>query len=232
MDNRTTKETIRGNLLKYQGEKGLSVQEFADEIGVSRNSLGFWLRGERTPSAENLADIRKATGLSIDYLLGLAPSPASDPSIREICEYSGLPPESVEALHYIKNAPFNSPTYEVVAPALSFINRGLGHYYEMLKCVNPHLVEEYINRVEPVFSPLEAWITGTGDPEEIKIGEHTARKDDIFRELCFSRLKAILEDIAEQDGTFAETMKQTEALQEIEYERMENEPDDDEEESE
>ena len=102
MKERTTKEIIRDNLLAYQGEEGLSVQELADKIGISRNTLGFWLRADRAPSAENLADIRKATGKSIDFLLGLAPSPATDPKIRDICEYTGLSEQSVKALHELK----------------------------------------------------------------------------------------------------------------------------------
>ena len=170
MDNRTTKEIIRDNLLKYQGENGLSVQEFADKIGVSRNSLGFWLRADRTPSAENLADIRKATGISIDYLLGLAPSPASDPAIREICEYTGLSPESVKALHNITNGGSYLFAEEEANKTQSFINRvfcHVRHQYEWRKGLiekwpaearNKHK-EERLLCIENIFALCENWIT-------------------------------------------------------------------------
>ena len=123
MKERTTKEIIRDNLLAYQGEEGLSVQELADRIGISRNTLGFWLRADRAPSAENLADIRKATGKSIDFLLGLAPSPATDPKIRDICEYTGLSEESVKALHLYKEGLKANAEYETYEDCIANTER-------------------------------------------------------------------------------------------------------------
>ena len=52
----------------------MSGNEFADSIGIPPQTVGFWLRGARSPSAENVARIARKWHISADWLLGLAPT--------------------------------------------------------------------------------------------------------------------------------------------------------------
>ena len=49
---------------------GLTLDEFAKELGVSRATLGFWEQGKFQPSHEMLIRLSDIFGVSVDYLLG------------------------------------------------------------------------------------------------------------------------------------------------------------------
>jgi len=54
-------------------------QEFADRMGVDKNSIGRYERGERLPDADFLARIRQSQAVNIDWLI----SGEGEPSSRE-----------------------------------------------------------------------------------------------------------------------------------------------------
>jgi transcriptional regulator with XRE-family HTH domain len=56
-------------LRRYLEDNGLTQAEFADRIGVTQSAVWFWLNNESTPSVENLKDISRVTGITIDELL-------------------------------------------------------------------------------------------------------------------------------------------------------------------
>lgn len=49
--------------------KGITAYKMSKETGISDSLIGYWRKGERVPSAENLILISKYLGISIDYLL-------------------------------------------------------------------------------------------------------------------------------------------------------------------
>ena len=59
---------------------GLTGAALAEMIGVKRQAIVNLETGQRSPAADTLYDLAKATGASVDYLLGLPgsgpPSPA------------------------------------------------------------------------------------------------------------------------------------------------------------
>lgn len=75
-----------------------STQAFADYLKVSRQTLGFWLKGERTPDMDYLVKISKALNMSIDYLVGIAPSNSLDADVQSAVRYTGLTEETIKAL--------------------------------------------------------------------------------------------------------------------------------------
>lgn len=50
--------------------KGLSQQELADEIGVSRLTVNRWESGLATPPIKRITQLCDFFGCSVDYLVG------------------------------------------------------------------------------------------------------------------------------------------------------------------
>ena len=92
--------SIRLNELMRQYK---SQTEFADALGISRQTVGFWLNGDRVPDAANLLIISEKTGKSVEWLLGKAPpeKQTADQQLRAASEYTGLSEKAVQILHSI-----------------------------------------------------------------------------------------------------------------------------------
>lgn len=54
------------NVIKSSGE---TQKSFADSIGVSLASLGYWVSGKHSPSADDLNRISQKTGCSLEWLI-------------------------------------------------------------------------------------------------------------------------------------------------------------------
>lgn len=78
----------------------MSITEFAKYIGLSRQTTGFYLNGDRIPDVETLCQICTKCNVSADWLLGLAPESAktADIEVLAICEKTGLSSEAVKNL--------------------------------------------------------------------------------------------------------------------------------------
>lgn len=59
-------------LQELRKKNGLSQEELADKLGVSRQAVSKWERGEALPDIENLIAIAKLYGVSLDDLVGNA----------------------------------------------------------------------------------------------------------------------------------------------------------------
>lgn len=49
---------------------GMTQQQVADKVGVSRQNVGFWIKGTTVPDIFTLSKIADAFNVSTDYLLG------------------------------------------------------------------------------------------------------------------------------------------------------------------
>ena len=54
------------NLNKYRKQKGLSQEELAFRLGVSRQSVSKWESGQSTPELELIIEIADLFGISLD----------------------------------------------------------------------------------------------------------------------------------------------------------------------
>ena len=57
-------------LLKLRTEKGLSQEELAEKVHVTRQAVSRWETGETTPNTETLILLSKLYNVSINTLLG------------------------------------------------------------------------------------------------------------------------------------------------------------------
>ena len=60
---------IANRLARLRKEKGLSQEELAEKINVSRQAVSKWERGEACPDTENLVELSQLYGVSIDFIL-------------------------------------------------------------------------------------------------------------------------------------------------------------------
>lgn len=58
------------NLRQLRKEKGLSLEQLANYIGVSKSSINMYERGEREPSFETTEAIADFFNVNLDFLLG------------------------------------------------------------------------------------------------------------------------------------------------------------------
>ena len=58
-------------LLQYRKKAGLSQEELAEKIGVSRQAVSKWERSEASPDTDNLVILAELYGVSLDEMLGL-----------------------------------------------------------------------------------------------------------------------------------------------------------------
>lgn len=88
---------FRDNLRELMGD--LSVTDFAQKIGLSRQTVGFYLNGDRIPDCETLVQICNKCEVSANWLLGLPGPKSLDPKVAEIMQYTGLTEDNVNLLH-------------------------------------------------------------------------------------------------------------------------------------
>lgn len=88
---------FRDRLRQLCGDR--SNIEFAAFLGMSRQTIGFYLNGDRIPDALTLTEIAKKCGISADWLLGLSDVKEPDGTLQQVCRYTGLNANSVRFLH-------------------------------------------------------------------------------------------------------------------------------------
>ena len=86
-----------------RNQNGLTQAELADNLNISRASIGNYEAGKRLPDIDTLIKMSHYFGVSADYLLGLSEHDA--PELNGVSKYLGL---SCEALDAIKNLPKGS----------------------------------------------------------------------------------------------------------------------------
>lgn len=67
---------IADRLCAYRKMRGLSQEELAEKIGVSRQAVSKWERAEASPDTDNLILLSKVYGVTLDELLNIDPGEA------------------------------------------------------------------------------------------------------------------------------------------------------------
>ena len=79
-------------------ESGKTIVAFAEALGTSRQSLGYYLNGERIPDAKMIRQICERCNVSADWLLGLSDVKKPNADLQAVSKYIGLSDEAIAGL--------------------------------------------------------------------------------------------------------------------------------------
>lgn len=92
------KKVIGERLNTLLAVKGLKQKDIADLLGVTENTVSYYVTGARCPNTDQIIAIAKKWNVSADYLLGLSEVMSTDQNKKIACEVTGLSEENVEFL--------------------------------------------------------------------------------------------------------------------------------------
>ena len=92
---------FREAFLELMGD--MTLQEFADKLGMSRATVGFYAAGKRIPDALGIKTIANRCNVSADWLVGLSDSRSTDKDIQNAVRTTGLSDKAVSSLKEMNN---------------------------------------------------------------------------------------------------------------------------------
>lgn len=95
-------EVFSARLKELRQESGLTIEEFASEVGVSKSSVGYYENQNRLPDLATAARMADVLNVTTDYLIGRSNARTQAPKLKNICDYVGLSDKSVEMLARLK----------------------------------------------------------------------------------------------------------------------------------
>ena len=85
---------IANRLLEYRKKSGLSQEELAEKLNISRQSVSKWERAESSPDTDNLIELAKIYNVTLDDLLNV-----DKPMSEEIKEQDELKDNKEEKIY-------------------------------------------------------------------------------------------------------------------------------------
>ena len=102
--NDITKKNIGKRINDVLAKKGIMQKELAEHLGVTANTVSYYLSGERCPDIDKLIEISRFLNVSTDFLLGLSDVKSTNIEVKSICDYTGLSEMAVAKLHFFKES--------------------------------------------------------------------------------------------------------------------------------
>ena len=105
MESKNTCVEVFGKRLKeLRKANGYTIEQFADMVGISKSTLGYYENDKRMPDIEILARIADTLNVNSDYLIGRTNTTAKKGKMKTVCEFTGLSDCAVEYLsEVVKN---------------------------------------------------------------------------------------------------------------------------------
>lgn len=98
-----TKKKIGQAINTLLAEQNKRQKDLAKELGVTDNTISYFVSGSRTPNLEQITTIADFFNVSTDFLLGRTKAHTQNTEIRAICDYTGLSEAAVSELHGTKS---------------------------------------------------------------------------------------------------------------------------------
>ena len=90
--------TLGKRLKEERIEKGISLEKLKGAVGISTSNLGDYENDSKNPTIDRLLRIAEFYGVSLDYLAGRTEIKSPEPTIRAICDATGLSEDAVRRL--------------------------------------------------------------------------------------------------------------------------------------
>ena len=124
-------------LIQLREQRGITQQELADKLKITRQSLSLYEKAERTINIELLARIADFFNVSTDYLMGRTDTATMNEDIQTACKITGLSEEAINKFAKILNIIINGGILIVKEEFLM-----------LLKSINREGMDELINFIE------------------------------------------------------------------------------------
>ena len=99
MESKNTCVEVFGKRLKeLRKANGYTIEQFADMVGISKSTLGYYENDKRMPDIKILARIADTLNVNADYLIGRTNTTALKGKMKTVCEFTGLSDCAVEYL--------------------------------------------------------------------------------------------------------------------------------------
>lgn len=175
---------FRERFRELQGTQ--SNTDFAEFLGMSRQTVGFYCNGDRIPDALILRDIADRCGVSVDWLLGRPDSAKTiGADIAAVKKYTGLSETAIELLHSIHDQEKQVDTISAIISHGAFSS------------IVSYALELKDAKIE---SELERWGTPGQETEKIPGGGRIVRgfEHEIFLEYMIETcIKTIVGEITQ-----------------------------------
>ena len=115
---------LNENIRRLRRAAGLSQEELAGRLGVSRQSVSLWEQGETNPTVENIYAMTEVLGVSFDELMAQPTDPKPTPddeavtarSYDELMREAAAPPPATAPTASFTNTPAPPPETDTPAP--------------------------------------------------------------------------------------------------------------------
>ena len=94
----TCEQVFGKRLRELRKENGYTIEQFADMVGISKSTLGYYENDKRMPDIEILARIANVLNVNADYLIGRTNTTAQKGKMKTVCEFTGLSDNAAEFL--------------------------------------------------------------------------------------------------------------------------------------
>ena len=133
---------------ELRGER--TQADFAEFLGISRPTVGFYENGERIPDALVLKQISEKCGVTTDYLVGLSNNKTQETA--SIGDITGLSDKSIEVLKCLKRN-VNSKKWAWGPIVLAVINILLENedtalIQEKVEYMRTHKIENWLDKID------------------------------------------------------------------------------------
>ena len=105
MESKNTCVEVFGKRLKeLRKANGYTIEQFAEAVGISKSTVGYYENNNRMPDIEILSRIADVLNVSADYLIGKTNTTATKGKTKTVCDFTGLSDTAVEYLaELVKN---------------------------------------------------------------------------------------------------------------------------------
>ena len=99
MESKNTCVEVFGKRLKeLRKANGYTIEQFAEAVGISKSTVGYYENNNRMPDIEILSRIADVLNVSADYLIGKTNTTATKGKTKTVCDFTGLSDTAVEYL--------------------------------------------------------------------------------------------------------------------------------------